>query len=421
MKKLLTMLLALMLLSPCALASDVAWITPEPTPTFDVTLIPTDDEVKVYEKPDMTAKIVGYIIAGGRQQVYVLGQQDEWYYVGFTTTYGMSYGWIHTSYFQPTRTAEPLPAVTPLPTDPPITETTWVVNAGQGYRLNLRSAPAADAPSLGKYYTGTPVVLTGSIIGSYAEVEIEPATGWMDVRFLLTTTEAPAAETPVVTVQNNSGGAILRGGPSTSSSRLGWYENGTETLILGVRSDDWYHVVIGGQVGFMSASVLSANYPFLYGTDSDNPALNSSISSQVGLMYVAGLKNGGQLALCSQASYSSRVLGRFYAGTPVSVVSYTRTGWAYVCIGKLEGYMDMSFLSTAIPHQAGVRCEIRNSHGTGLNLRALPTTSGELIAFFPNYTEVTVLGDVDDGWCYVQVGENSGYMLRSRLKEKTTR
>lgn len=436
MKKLLAMLLALLLISPAAMAGPVAMITPEPAPSYDVTLIPSQEEVRVYAEPDMDAKIVGYIMTGGQQQVYVLGERNEWYYVGFTTTYGTSYGWIHTSFFHSGETPTAVPTATPAPEESFWCEASYVVNAGAGYRLNLRSSPAADASSMGKYYTGTPLLLTGRVSSSYAQVQIGTQTGWMDVRFLITRDEYrrpgitlqerllsmddPSVETPVVTVQSSSGGAAFRSEPSASASRLGWYDNGTEVLILGVRSDEWYHVVIGEQTGFMAASVLSANYPFQYGTDSDNPALNSSIGSNVGLMYVAGLKSGGQLALCAQASYSSKVLGRFYAGTPVSVVSYTRTGWAYVCIGQLEGYMDMSFLSTAIPHQTGKRCEIRNSHGTGMNLRALPTTAGELIGFYPNYTEVIVLGDVEDGWCYVQVGENSGYMLGSRLKEKKT-
>lgn len=429
------MLLVLMMISPAATAGSLHWITPEPAPSFDVTLIPSEEEVRVYEQPDMSARIVGYISTGGAQQVYVLGQQGEWYYTGFSTTYGMSYGWIHMSCFQSARTESPAPTVTPQPTATTWYDQTYVVNASNGYRLNLRSAPAAGASSLGKYYTGTPVQFTGKTSGSYAEVEIGSLSGWMDIRFLYTTEQLwqphiplqeqlaamqdPIAETPVVAVDNAGSGATLRSAPSSASSRIGWYENGTEVLILGVGSSDWYHVVVGDQLGFMAASVLSANYPFQYGTDSDNPALNSSIGSSIGLMYIAGLKSGGQLALQAQASYSGKVLGRFYAGTPVSVVSYTRTGWAYVCIGELEGYMDMSFLSTAIPHQAGIRCEIRNAHGTGMNLRALPTTAGELIGFYPNYTVVTVLGDVADGWCYVQVGENSGYMLGSRLKEIT--
>ena len=46
----------------------------------------------------------------------------------------------------------------------------------------------------------------------------------------------------------------------------------------------------------------------------------------------------------------------------------------------------------------------------------MPSTGGEILAFLPNYTEVTVLGELSDGWCYIQYGEVFGYMLGTYLQ-----
>ena len=114
---------------------------------------------------------------------------------------------------------------------------------------------------------------------------------------------------------------------------------------------------------------------------------------------------------------SAKSLGLFYTGTPVTVLSYTRDGWAYVRIGQTEGYMDADYLAPNAPTQHGAEYVVRNSRATGLNLRALPSTGGELLDFAPNYATLTVLGELSDGWCYVEYNGKTGYMLGDYLRK----
>ena len=76
--------------------------------------------------------------------------------------------------------------------------------------------------SLGKYYTGTPVTLTGKVTDGYAQVLLAGTTiGWLDVRFLTLDGQGFVPELPTVTIKNRGSGANLRSGPASAYSRLG--------------------------------------------------------------------------------------------------------------------------------------------------------------------------------------------------------
>lgn len=401
--------LCLLLLSPPASAD----IAPAPTPLPGYTLRASPEEIRVFATRSMKANIVGYITPGDSQEVRVLSVSDDWCYIEFTSAYGVSYGYVPLSSFD----VAPKPTPTPVP-GPSYEAGTpaWIQNRGDGYRLNLREEPSSSSKSIGKYYTGTPVTLTGQVKDGFAQVLLAgTALGWMDIRFLTTDAVSFVPETPIVTVKND--GASLRSGPSTSYNRLNWYPKGTAVTVLGVRTDGWYHVQVDEQVGYMADSVLSGTFPFEYGMDSDNPSVTDSITDQTSVFYINTRTAGGQLHLRKSASSTSKSLGLFYTGTPLTIISYTRTGWVYVRIGQTEGYMDVDYLTSTKPTQYGESRIIRNTRATGLNLRSLPSTGGELLDFAPNYSSVIVLGELSDGWCYVEYDGALGYMLGTSLEK----
>lgn len=407
----LTAALCLILLFTLASADTVP---ASATPLPGYTLRPSAEEIRVFAAMNLKANIVGYIIPGGQQDVWVLSVSGDWCYVEFTSVYGMSRGYVPLSYFEVAAASTP----TPIPDTSYAAGTpAWILNSAEGYRLNLREEPSATAKSLGKYYTGTPVVLTGQVTDGFAHVLLAGTTlGWLDLRYFTTDALAFVPETPMVTINNKGGGATLRSGPGTNYSRLGWYAHGTVITVLGVRADGWYHVMVEDQVGFLSEGLLSGTFPYGYGMDSDNPTLSDSKTDQTSVFYINMRTAGGQLHLRKSASSASRSLGLFYTGTPLTVISYTRTGWVYVRIGHTEGYMDADYLTATKPAQYGETRMIRNSRANGLNLRSLPSTGGELLAFAENYSYVTVLGELSDGWCYVEFNGNLGYMLGTSLR-----
>lgn len=413
MKKLLTILLILALLCapPAALAEYITLLTPPPAETPELALCPSDDEVKAYAEPRIGARIVGYIIVGGRQEVKVLSVQGDWVKVTFTSIHGLTTGWIPRSCFMTAATPTPVPTATPTPTPAPAPDSAFVINPQPGYRLNLRTSPTASAASLGKYYTGTPVTLTGDSRNGYLRVVIGNVVGWMDARYLTTDPFSFHSELPQVRIDNPGGGANLRECASTGTNRIGWYPSGSAVTVLGVREDEWYHVAVGGRIGYMSSTLLSQTFLWQMGTDSDTPAISGNVAAGGARLYIGA--TGAQLR--AGASGSARSLGTLYSGCPVTVISYTRTGWTYVRIGDLTGYVDSGSLSAIRPNRTGVTRTIINPYGTGLNLRDQPTTSSNVLTLCRNHTDVTVLGDLAEDWCYVLVGSQYGYMMGTRL------
>ena len=388
-----------------------------PTPLSGYTLRETTEEILIFATKSMKANIVGYIQPGGGQEIHVLRVEGEWCYISFPSTYGTGYGYVPLSCFDVAPVATP----TPVPGESPVYTggtPAWVVNREDGFRLNLREEPAATAKSLAKYYTGTPLILTGNVKNGFVQVLLAGTTfGWLDERYITLDALAFVPETPMVTIANAGGGAALRSGPGTSYDRIGWYEHGTAVTVLGVRADGWYHVQIGDLVGYISETMLSGTFPFDHGMDSDNLARQDEQPSATQQLYINTRTTGGQLHLRKAGSTSAKSLGLFYTGTPVTVLNYTRDGWAYVRIGQTEGYMDADYLTSTPPTQYGVKRTVRNSRATGLNLRALPSTGGELLDFAPNYTTLTVLGELSDGWCFVEYNGTLGYMLGTYLKK----
>lgn len=393
-------------------AEKTVYATASPLPGY--TLRPADEARLVFATMSLKGNLVGTLLPGADQQAEVLQVSGDWCYIRFFADDSLRFGYVPVSYFD-LAPASPTPAPTPATLTYEPGTSAWILNWAEGYRLNLRKEPSYSAATLGKYYTGTPLTLTGQVQDGYAQVLLAGTTlGWVDVRFITTDATAFVPELPMLTVKNPGSGANLRTEPSTNASRLGWYADGTVVTVLGVRADGWYHVTVGEETGFISEGLLSGSFPYDYGMDSDHPDLTEASAT----LYINMRSASGQLNLRRSASTSAKSLGLFYTGTPLTVLSYTRTGWAYVRIGQMEGYLDADYLTETAPTRYGETRIVRNSRASGLNLRALPSTGGELLTFVENYESVTVLGDLTDGWCYVDYQGTLGYMLGSSLSSK---
>lgn len=141
--------------------------------------------------------------------------------------------------------------------------TAIVRNSNPADRLNLRTEPKQSADSLGKYYNGVVVKLTGRVSGDFTEVDICGLVGWMRTEYLEFSTDpqhAPKSMMPELVVSNPNpiGNLNLRSGQSTSTPSLGTYANGTKVIVMGFRSN-WAHVILeNGQTGFMVAGYIQA-------------------------------------------------------------------------------------------------------------------------------------------------------------------
>ena len=136
-------------------------------------------------------------------------------------------------------------------------------NPEEGGRLHLRQEKSVSSGSLGKYYSGTVVVILGED-GDWLHVSIGSLTGYMKKEHIFTKESmwhyGDVLQLPIAKV-NNRTGLNLRAGQSTSTNKLGSYDYGTPVTVLGI-STSWAHVMVEGKIGFMLLDKLAPKLDF---------------------------------------------------------------------------------------------------------------------------------------------------------------
>lgn len=292
--------------------------------------------------------------------------------------------------------------------------TVIVNNPNAADRLNLRTQPSQDAPTLGKYYNGTYLQALSDEKDGWVKVRIFDLEGYMMAGFLTDQEhlEPGAATIPTVKIANAGGtGLNLRKEQSLSSASLGLYPNGSAVRVFGV-SETWCHVQTeDGNVGFMLREHLSPLLEYQKSSGASQITADTAVINNPNSI--------DRLNLRAKPSQDAATLGKYYSGTVVEVLSVEQSGWTKVRIQDLEGYMMTNYLAFGddqwkIGH-ATPTVQVSNPNGTGLNLRQGQSTSAASLGLYPNGSPVTVYG-VSETWCHVQTQDgNMGFMLREKL------
>lgn len=199
--------------------------------------------------------------------------------------------------------------------------------------LNLRAGPSTSTKSIGRYYNGTMVKILeyGSV---WSRVEVEGKIGYMMNKYLSFNGGGGGgggggSYTYAVVHNSNPRDYLnLRARPSTSSSSIGQYYNGTSVKILSY-GNEWCHVEVQGKTGYMMTRYLSFSGGG-GGSQPSNPTL-------------ATVNSSARLNLRAFPSTSSSSLGLFYHGTIVKILEYGAT-WCRVQVNGINGYMMTRYL-----------------------------------------------------------------------------
>ena len=306
--------------------------------------------------------------------------------------------------------------------DLPLTGVSFVFNPDPTDRLNLRTEPRQSALSLGKYYSGTEVVLLGEEKNGYVKVRIDPLEGWMDIDFVVRREEAYCDARPTTSVLTSD--ANLREQPSVDATVLKNIGHGETVVVLAVRADNWLHVQAGGRSGFMRADLLKDAFSY-----HKEQGSQSSSGGNAGASGGAGTAGAADAAIVNNPDPKTRlnlraapngdaeVLGKYFSGTSVTLLDAPKDGWAHVQIaGTATGYMQTKYLAMngERVQSAMITPKIQNKSGTGLHLRQTPSTGAQSLGLYKNGTQVVVMG-VYGGWVHVTIDGKVGYMQADKF------
>jgi len=123
----------------------------------------------------------------------------------------------------------------------------------------------------------------------------------------------------------------------------------------------------------------------------------------------------GKLHLREEATSDSDSLGLYFTGTQVTCKSDPDGDWVEVKIGRERGYMKGKYLKTG---SRADRVEPRFLAGTVEvtnygRLRKGPSTEYEFICKINDGQNVTVMGETDEHWYYVQYGKEKGFISKN--------
>ena len=129
-------------------------------------------------------------------------------------------------------------------------------------------------------------------------------------------------------------------------------------------------------------------------------------------------RNGNGVNLRSGPDKSYPSIGFYSVGTEATMITRGQT-WSYIQIGNRSGYMMTQFLTSVQPASAVLPLSgayVVSANGRNVNLRTGPSTGSPAIAAFPVGTRLTIITRGTD-WCFVQIGEYYGYMMKQFIYE----
>lgn len=130
----------------------------------------------------------------------------------------------------------------------------WATVRGQSDRVHLRAGCSKDEPSMGLYFNGCPVWVTGEAWNGYSAVVIGMENGYMMTKYLSYDYVTP--RTPIGTVKTSGSRVNLRSEPNMDAPVVRTLSSGTEVTVYGETKSGWYYVNTGWDEGYIKSSLV---------------------------------------------------------------------------------------------------------------------------------------------------------------------
>ncbi|MBR2942536.1 MAG: SH3 domain-containing protein, partial [Clostridia bacterium] len=399
--------------------------------TATVALQSSDSRLNLRADKSLSAAVLLRLTPG--IQVKVTQWGEEWCAV----SYGGVTGYCSTDYLQFEQTNENEQIVTP-------SVKTAIVLPSDG--LNLRMAASLSSGVVMTLPQGAMLTVTGEESGGMLPVRLGSIAGYVSAQYVYVTEQAivqQATPAPTPTPQPTeqpvlgsamvtaSSGLVLRSGPDAQSDRLTTMPYGAMVSITGEQTGGFYPVRYGQMEGYASASYLAlaqSATPIPIPTATPTPQPTAQPVQQEGRMAHVTAVNG--LNLRAQPSASAPLVATLGYGVQVQVRGEQVNGFYPVRVGTLAGYVSADYIGfdaqyapqqpapTATPlvqritpaPQAEEAYRVVVDSDNGLNLRAQPNGTSEVLYVLPYGMVLTVLGEGENGFLHVTWANYEGYV-----------
>ena len=318
----------------------------------------------------------------------------------------------------------------------PVSQVAIVLPSGG---LNLRAGANPSSGVIMVLPQGTMLTVTGEVHDNgMLPVLLGSVAGYVSSSYVYVTDEALATATPTpnaaptptprptqAPAQNEReatvtayGGLKLRRMPDTSSGTLTTMPYGSVVTVTGEAVNGFCAVSYEELSGYASAQYLSfdADEPTPTVAPTKVPEASHPVTGRIGTVTAPSGLN-----LRADSSQYANVLATLGYGVQVTVTGERVSGFYPVRIGTLSGYVSADYISfdsesaataaptaTPAPNAGGYRVVVESDNG--LNLRAQPNAGSDVLYVLPYGMVLTVLGEGENGFLYVQWGGYTGYV-----------
>ena len=307
--------------------------------------------------------------------------------------------------------------------------------------LNLRAGANTSSGVIMVLPQGTMLTVTGEVHDNgMLPVLLGSVAGYVSSDYVYVTDEALATATPAPSAaptpeptaaptQNTTagereatvtayGGLKLRRLPDTSAATLTTMPYGSTVTVTGEIVNGFYAVSYEELSGYAGAQYLSFDAGGMQPTAEPTkvPEASHPVTGRIGTVTASSGLN-----LRADSSQYANVLATLGYGVQVTVTGERVSGFYPVRVGTLSGYVSADYISfdsesaataaptaTPAPSTGGYRVVVESDNG--LNLRAQPSASSDVLYVLPYGMVLSVLGEGENGFLYVQWGGYTGYV-----------
>ncbi|MDP9369430.1 MAG: hypothetical protein M3Q03_14335, partial [Chloroflexota bacterium] len=321
---------------------------------------------------------------------------------------------------------------------------TAAVTGTNGDGVRCRASAGYEGAVIAVLAEGTPLTLTGALVGEWQPVNCGGQGGFVHSDFVSYgdstdnsgtgtdngTDTGGAVSGYATVVGTNAGGLRCRSAADYGASVITVLSEGSQVALRGAQQGEWQPVVCAGSNGFVYGSYLS---PSGGGSNEGGTDGGSGDTGTVSGSAVVSGTNGTGVRCRSAASYDASVITVLAEGTQVSLRGAVQGEWQPVVCAGSNGFVYASFLSSGggFTDDGGTDGDtdggtdtggavsgyatVAGTGGGGLRCRSAADYGASVIVVLAEGSQVALRGAQQGEWQPVVCAGSNGFVYASYL------